>query len=415
MGITAYPGLTADQTAAFKTLGAQSLSQFGEQLVVERTPVIELNSSYGVSALRDVTSTTGSGSIDDITGSVTTGEILLSTGTTASSTALLTSAKAARYVPGFGGELGGGVRFDAVPTGEQVARWGGRSPITQNDKLYFGYDATSKFVGIDRDGTTTTMVRQWQWNLDTLDGSGNEGNPSGLEVDLSDGVICQIDFTWYGYGQIVWGFILVDRGIQRFIKCHQEFGFGRTSLTTPNFELFHEVENGATTSNLDLYVGGRQFSVVGRYEPDFRIAGEVRDEVAVSSGVVRPLISFQRKSGFQNRNIALTSYSIINTGANPVWVEVRVGGTLDTSSFTTPRNYTASETAVNSDITATSISGGNVVYAGKIVPAGGQGQSTSVLSDVLTFEVPGTQIATLCVGGFGATDVYSAFQLREEW
>lgn len=38
-------------------------SQFGELITAERTPIIELNSSYGTSLLRDVIETTNSGSV----------------------------------------------------------------------------------------------------------------------------------------------------------------------------------------------------------------------------------------------------------------------------------------------------------------------------------------------------------------
>ena len=75
-----------DETNSIR-VQAENSSQFGEFLTVSRTPIIELNSAYGTSTLRDIVTLTGTGSKDDVNGSVTTGEIELATGTTASSSA----------------------------------------------------------------------------------------------------------------------------------------------------------------------------------------------------------------------------------------------------------------------------------------------------------------------------------------
>lgn len=54
----------------------ENRSQFGETVVVNRTPVIELNSSYGTSLLRDIEILTGSATVTP-----SNGKIALSTGT----------------------------------------------------------------------------------------------------------------------------------------------------------------------------------------------------------------------------------------------------------------------------------------------------------------------------------------------
>ena len=99
-------------TSSYKNLRAirvmaENETQFGEFLVATRTPILELNSSYGVSRLRDVTTTTGSGSVADGTGTID-----VSTGTTASSTARLDSAEVGRYMPGYGAQIGIGVLLE---------------------------------------------------------------------------------------------------------------------------------------------------------------------------------------------------------------------------------------------------------------------------------------------------------------
>ena len=95
-------------------------SQLGEDLVAQRTPVIELNSSYGTSILRDVKHEIGSGTITNGTGTID-----LQTGATANSRATLDSAETGRYVPGFSAQIGMGILVPTPPTGNQVARWPG--------------------------------------------------------------------------------------------------------------------------------------------------------------------------------------------------------------------------------------------------------------------------------------------------
>ena len=156
-------------------------SPFGEFLVVERTPIIELNSSYGTSVLRDIETVTGSGSITS-----SNAEIVLSTGTTATSTAKLDSAEIGRYIPGYSAEIGIGIRISTDPTGNQEFTWGG---IGQDDNngLYFGKDATGFFVARLR-SNVETRVYQSNWNKDKLDGTGT----STFNINNADGHIYQI-------------------------------------------------------------------------------------------------------------------------------------------------------------------------------------------------------------------------------
>ena len=190
-----------DETAYFYRQQAKQpgklYDQFGATLVAQRRPIVELNSSYGTSLIRDRETTAGTGAV----AKDTTGEIKVSTGATASSSATLEANARGRYIPGYGAEIGIGVRFDSVPTGEQNATWGAFS-IGDVDGINFGYDATGPYVAYTRD-STETKVYQDSWNLDKLDGTGT----SGQTLDMSEGNIFQVKFTWYGYGQILFGVV----------------------------------------------------------------------------------------------------------------------------------------------------------------------------------------------------------------
>jgi len=388
----------------------EGATQFGEVLTAGRTPIIELNSAYGTSALRDIVELTGSASKDDVNGSITSGEIELSTGATASSRAAILSAEIARYIPGYSAEFGLGVRLPTAPTGEQRITWGGHTQ-DRNNGIYFKYDASGLSVVREKGGTEVDVIAQADWNLDPLDGTG----PSGYTLDPSKGNIYQINYTWYGYGEIRFSVIgTVSDAKQRPIPVHvMTIGtFSVTSLNNPSLQVFADVENNATASDLTFYVGGRQYSIIGNYKPKFRYTGDTRSSLSVSTSVI-PAIAFRFKDGFRNRSIKLDGYSIINSGNQPVITEIRIGTTLTGGSWVTPTDYVATDTAVEVNRTATAVSGGNVVYSGDIVAAAKEGGALLATLDV---DIPENANVVLCVRSVtGAQTCYAGFRLREEW
>lgn len=382
-------------------------SLFGESVVSEKTPLIELNSAYGTSAIRDKTTTTNSGTITS-----SNGELLLSTGATASSQALLESNSVGRYVPGFAAQVGIGIRIPTAPSGNLYAQWGGWS-VDQADGIYFKYDSTGISVNRERGGTVD-QVYQSNWNIDTFDGTG----PSGVTLDVTEGKIFEIKFSWYGYGSIVFGVIETvsagDRIIQRFLPCHVFRNFSEVSIKSPNLRVFAEANNGGDATDFDIYVGGRQYSIQGKYSPSFRFSGQTRTTVSVSTTVL-PLVSFRFKSAFKSRSVKIDSYEILNNGTNDGSMQIRLDGSLTGASWITPTNHTAAETALEADISATAITGGVVIYSGDILAAG-KGQTRSLSTALLKYDIPEDSTVTLCARTFsGSSNMKSALRMREEW
>lgn len=379
-------------------------SQFGESLVVNRTPIIELNGSYGFSLLRDEQATTGTGTVT----SNGTGEILVSSGATTGSSACLESAEIGRYIPGYGAQLGIGARIENLITGDQEARVGGIGANKQNG-FYFGVDSTGVFVARRRDGVVKDKTYQPDWNLDPLDGTGD----SGVVLTLTQGNVLQIDFTWYGYGQIRFGVLAVVDGKQSFIPCHSLRVDGETSVASPNLKVCVEVDNNTTAEDVSVYVGGRQYSIIGNYVPKYRFTGDFRGDVDTSTTVV-PLISFRRKSDFSDRSIKIEGYDSIVTG-EPAVMELRLDPTLTNAAFDTPTDYTPSETALESDTSATAIDGGLVLWT-QLVEAG-QNKNTATLSvSEVDLDIPNGQTITLCARTVANTgSLKSCFRMREEW
>lgn len=390
----------------------ENQSQFGETRTVNRTPVIELDSSYGTSMLRDIETVSGSGTIISSEGKIT-----LSTGTTANSTSILDSAEVGRYMPGFSAEIGIGVRLPSLPSGNQSALWGGLSYNNENG-FYFGIDATGLYVARISGGVEDTKFYQENFNIDKLNGSGI----SKYNINVTDGIIYQIDFTWYGYGQILFGIvgILPDNEnvngrnkIQKFIPCHSMQIKGSVSTFSPNLKIHAEIGNGTDATNYSMDVGGRQYSIVGEYDAKYRYTNDFRGSTNTST-TVSPLISFTRKEEFRDRSIKLEGFDII-AATEPCIVEVIVNGTLTGASFGTPTDHTASETALVSDTSATAISGGMVVWQ-QLIDAGTNKNSAELATNDVAFDIPNNALVTLAIRTISGTGTaVSSFRLREEW
>ena len=398
----------ADSLGSVNPLEFVGLSQFEEQRTVKRTILIDLKSVYGLSTLRDVAATAGSGAIVNTVGG---GEYALTTTANGADSASLDSVERGRYVAGFSGEAGMGVRLSATLTGAQTARWG---YFDASDGFGFGQDATGPFVFV-RKGGVDDVTRQEDWNNDRLDGSGGRGNPSRMTYNPAVGNVFQIEFTYDGYGSIYFVVLMSDAtGRQRKMLVHRYKRPSSLSVNNPNLPLRASVSNNGTAAALvGLYVGGRQFAVVGEYRPNRRVTSERRIALAGVGATVVPIISMRRKAAYVSVSVKIDGFDI-HANADMIY-EVRSNGALTGASFGTPTNATATETALESDIAATAIIGGSVIYSG-LVTSGQSNNSGSEMVREIGFESPALQPVTLCARSLSGTGTVTAvLRLQEEW
>ena len=393
-------------------IGPNVNSQFNELRVAKKFPIVELTSVYGVSDLRDVVETIGGGTVtNDAT------EYIVSTTANGADLAILESALRGRYEPGFAGEAGIGVRIPASPTGTQVARWG---MFDDENGFFFGVNDTDVFVAIRRGGTDTE-IPQSAWNVDPLDSTG----PSGATLSLSKGNIYQVVFTWYGYGVIEYRVVIPDptTGAQEVITVHRISPSGETSIVDPNQPLRAEVNNNGTASSYSLFVGGRQYSIIGKYEPTFRVTSERRTVTNVPT-TLTPVISFTRKAEFpagsarpNSVRVDLEEINII--ASTEIAYQVLLGGTLNGTFDNYPTSTTIipdSETALLVNNSSTTITGGEVVFQG--ITSGGGFSRVLATAELLDFTLPIDQTVTLAVirlGSAGSNTVRAVFRVVESW
>lgn len=371
-----------------------AFTSFNEFIVSSATPLIDLKSIYGISNLRDVVSTAGSGQV-----TTERGLYKLSTGVSPTSSAVLTSVEYGRYVAGFEATPGIGVMLSGTPTGQEVARWG---YYDDNNGFGFGMDANGMFT-FKRSGGVETMHRQVEWK-------NNEHN-----IDLTKLNIYRIPFRWYGSGPARYEVTDVDDEMNSKLVWVDSFLSepGEPITENPNLPIRAEVDNGGDPSDLVIYIGGRQFFVQGKYNPNRRITEDHRLTQSIGT-TFTPLIAWSQKSSFESVSVKLEGLEILASGADIVY-EVRVGGSLTGATFGAPSSIPASETSLDFDTSATAYTGGQKIFGGLVSSGSGNtsGQGSQTAPNI---DVPKGQFLVLCARAVsGTATVSSILKAREEW
>lgn len=383
---------------------------FKDKLVANRHIVFDLKSVYGLT-YRDIVTTEGSGA-------VTHGNGLYKLATTASGadSAMLDSAEPGRYQAGAAAQAGIGMMRPTAPVGDQELLWG---YFDDQNGLAFGENAQGPFILRRSGGVDATKRQQGEWNVDRMNGAGGRENPSGLNLDLAAGQIFHIEFPYYGFGPIEWQALVVDGNvIQQVVAVHREKVHGALSLQNPNLPIRARADNAGQATALEMFVAGRQFSILGDYNPDRRVTSQTRENVTVGDTVI-PLVSLRRKaefpSGLNNHvSVKIRDFSLLTD--NDLVYEVRTGAALTGASAQTPTNHDAANTALEADISATAISGGDVLYSD--LAKGGTGNKPDITKDDFRFDFRDTEWVSLCARKrSGATDasVTATLRAREEF
>jgi hypothetical protein len=89
------------------------------------------------------------------------------------------------------------------------------------------------------------VAAQAEWNLDKLDGSGDEGNPSGILLDPTKSHIAFLDFEWLGVGSVRTGFVL-DGTLVYVQAFHHANVLSGVYMSTPNLPVRWSIQNDGT-------------------------------------------------------------------------------------------------------------------------------------------------------------------------
>lgn len=228
-----------------------------------------------------------------------------------------------------------------------------------NDGYFFQQDSAGMSV-IQRSYTTgsvvETKVLQTNWNLDKLDGSGE----SGYTIDFTKGHIFIVEYAWLGYGLLRFG--IEAEG--QIIYCHEithhnalsTGPYSRRGTLPVNYEI---VATGTPSADTDLIATCACVFSEGGFSP-LGFAGTAynassRNISGIGSSL--PLISVRLKSTYAGSLIIPTGGSAISADAKTNRIELVVGGTLTSPSWSSLTN------ATEFDVAATAITGGRSIYS----------------------------------------------------
>lgn len=383
---------------------------FGDLRVTQKENVIDLKSTFGISLLRDRITTAGTGTV---TNGVGTPEFVLQIAGVPADAARLRSVARGQYTSGMGAEVGIGVRMDpaAMPTGGVNAQWG---YFDDANGFYFGADTSGLYIAYKKQSVETRVYRA-AWNTDQMNGAG----PSGTTFDPAGGkgIIYQIQFSWYGYGAIVWRIVHTDNvGRQVTVIVHKFAPTNGTSIDNPNLPVSAAVFGTAagTGSTCRIYVAGRQFSVLGHVRSPIRRSTMVYAlGSVVTSGLWRPVMSFRRKAAYVGNPVSVGSIDLTVTSS--CVYQLRSGSVLVGTNFGAVPDTVTTETALEVDTSATTGTGGVVIYGGLVTSSCGKNVS-SFTSDEITFSMTETDTVSLFIYTYsGNMTVDSAVRMVEGW
>lgn len=235
-----------------------------------------------------------------------------------------------------------------------------------------------------------TSVVQTNWNLDTLDGSGGDDNPSSIALDVTKSQILIVDLEWLGVGRLRIGFV-IDGLI---VYCHEFLranSLDTPYMTTANLPLRYQIEAGAgVTGTYSMRQICSMVASEGGFDTERGVPMSIVPTGTTSITSRQSILSIRPRAtfnGITNRGTIIPEGYTIFTDDQDVFYEIIYGGSLSGAAFV-PVNGTFSQ--VEYDVSASSISGGFAIESG-IVEAGtgpGANQGPGSIQSALLSKLP---------------------------
>lgn len=413
------------------TKHVETFGDFQEVIAANPQVLIDLDGSTNLSLLRDgpydqsnntIGHTAGSGSITD-----DPSEFKLSITGSSGDEAMLRTAARGRYQPGKSSVAGIGIRTgsDSV-TGDTEALWGyfdlQNDAVSPNNGFGWGLDSTGLFLTRWEGGTAKACNEAGDTRVYQSDWSEEPNFLSDRNINLSDGNIFQVRYTYYGYGLIRWQIVFAEpnHDVQTAVTVHTHKVDGNTSTNNPNVNVTGLAKNPSGDSSLDLFIGGRQYTVLGSYNPQVRTTGDTRQSFTVdttASGEYDPLLSFRRQSGREEVAVQALGADMITN--QDVEFAIYIGAELSGSNFGSIDGVQDSETAFEVDKSSTNISTGTGVRIRPTLFKGGEKnkeEAAGAIDQVLT-DIPDGLPVSFCARALSATSasVTLTGRMIEEW
>lgn len=197
------------------------------------------------------------------------------------------------------------------------------------DGLFLENDGTDVSINIYKIGTPTEQTAQTDWNLDTLDGSGGDSNPSGIGVDWEKNFILLIDFEWLGVGRVTWSLVLDGKIIRFHESNHTNMTLETPYMQSPNQPLRWEIrQSGVGSGTFDTICA--TVGTEGALNKVGKVLGDDLTSVvsANSTSNIYALIGIRHQTGKFDNVIDILDFSILATTADNQIVRVIINPTV---------------------------------------------------------------------------------------
>lgn len=292
---------------------------------------------------------------------------------------------------------------------------------------FFESDAGTIGVTIrtnDTGSPVDTTVAQASWNLDTMDGDADAGNPSGLTLDVTKAQIFVIDFQWLSVGRVRFGFQI--GGALCYVHEHLT---GNTATipwcSTPNLPLRYQITTTTSSGVCSMRCICASVSSEGGADPGGIVRYRSTSGAAVTTNAentIFALVGARLKSTHLGVVLDFLEASVqIHTASETAeWLLIfnpTVAGTFTYGDLTN----SAVQTALGA--TANTVTGGTIIAGGYLETGSGGSGWGSGGGSLDTTQHLGADIAgvvdeiVLCIrpiGGVSAMDAEGSLTWREE-
>lgn len=306
--------------------GTQTFSAFGEQLVAEMHPQVQLKFPYKESISDEFISDLSTNS-----GTITQGDAMLiaSSSITSNGSGLAESKIPIKYNSG----QGGCIRFTAMFSEGVVNSRQEAGAGDEENSLCVGYTGAD-FGIIHRKNSVQHIHLQDEFNVDKLDGTGK----SGMIIDKTKLNVFQIEFQYLGAGMIT--FSIENPVTGCFFEFHRLVYANQNivpSLYNPTMPLRLLAENTGNTSDIIIKSASMAGFVQG-IETNQGVTHSVDSITTIPTATETNILSVRSKAtltgGITNRvRSQLIALSFSNEGTKDVTIRLYGNATLTTPSY----------------------------------------------------------------------------------
>ena len=335
--------------------GGTSVDGFGRLRVGEPHTLFESFDRFGISGTRWNYANTGNSSVVFANNE---GCVHMTLGTASSDSILYETKKTFPYQPGKSLLIMMTATF-AEPKANLTQRIGYYS---SNNGIYLEQTDSSAYIvmrSISTGSVNNNTIIQTNWNVDTFDGNG----PSGLTLDLTKSQIFWTDLEWLGVGSVRCGFVINGQMHIAHVFHHANLGTS-TYMQTACLPLRYEINNNGNTTSGSLM---RKICSVVMSEGGYnqvslsRSASNPITGKNLANSIRNPMVSIRLRDGRTDSVVvpSMISFYGLQSTAYKFYV-MRNVTSLTGASWTT----VDSVSSVEYDISASALTGGEVVFEG---------------------------------------------------